>query len=167
MVYQSATVFGFSAVEGRTKRFPPTSLPLQENVVWILQRDGPTWSQLNTGDLSTAALEGAWDTSGESVLHSLVETPARVDPLAGAPALGAYLRESTPRSQWRRHWGALVLATLRVQSPSFLLIGQTNVSRMHRRAWWTLLRSRFSTHWLEPWRVLTRRRARLPLVPTL
>ena len=45
MAYRCATVFGFSAVAGRTKRFPPTSLPLQEKVVWILrhqQRDGPT-----------------------------------------------------------------------------------------------------------------------------
>ena len=37
------------------------------------------------------SLSSVGDSSEESVLHPLVKTLARVDPLAGAPALGAYL----------------------------------------------------------------------------
>ena len=111
MAYQSATVFGFSAVAGRTKRFPPTSLLLQENVVWILrhqQRDGPAWSQSNTRDLSTAVLEGVWGTSGESVLHSLVESCP--------PIMVACLTECDHvRRPVEKALTALVLAPLGVQ----------------------------------------------------
>ena len=125
MAHQSATVFGFSAVAGRIKRFPPTSLPLQENVVWILhhqQRDGPTWSQSNTRDLSTAVLEGVWDTSGESVLRSLAESWRASIRLAGAPATVAGLAECDHvRTPVGKALTALVLAPFGVQSPSVLL----------------------------------------------
>ena len=101
VAYQSATEFGFSAVAGRTKRFPPTSLPLQENVVWILrhqQRDGPTWSKSNTRDLSTAVLEGVlfstrWWNPGErrSVWR------------ARLPWLLALQNVTMSGPQWKRH----------------------------------------------------------------
>ena len=61
--------------------------------VHIVPKNGPTWSQSNTRDLSTAVLEGVWDTSGESVLHSLVESWRASIRLAGAPAMVAGLTE--------------------------------------------------------------------------
>ena len=81
------------AVAGRTKRFPPTSLPLQENVVWILrhqQRDGPTWSQSNTRELSTAVLEGVWHTSGRVCSPLVGGILARIDPFGGRAHHGCW-----------------------------------------------------------------------------
>ena len=54
----SVTVFGFSAGVGRTQRVPPTSVPLQEEVLRFLpqqQRGGPAWSHSDTKDFSTSS----------------------------------------------------------------------------------------------------------------
>ena len=68
MVYPSVTVFEIS-----TQRVPPTSVPLQEEVLRFSphqQRGGPAWSHSDAKDFSTAVSEGVEDTSVESLLTS-------------------------------------------------------------------------------------------------